>query len=169
MSPSPSTTTCGVLAGVGARSWTGDGPGRPNTTRNGGRSPEESLLLTNSASSSTFCSRVFTWPLSRASPDPGVFFIAQTRFLTADEDGVFSLARPTMGESLVMSRRADLSVFPMALDLEKESSFLLFSVKTQKERRKTRVRDWIEEGIGVEIERFWIEITYGMRRRFETV
>ena len=70
---------------------------------------------------------------------------------------------------MVMSRRADLSGFPLGLDLEKESSFLLFSVKTQKERRKTRVRDWIEEGIGIEIERFWIEVTYGMRRRSETV
>uniref|UniRef100_A0A7C9EK02 Uncharacterized protein n=1 Tax=Opuntia streptacantha TaxID=393608 RepID=A0A7C9EK02_OPUST len=66
------------------------------------------------ASSSTLCQRVWTWPRSSASPEPGVLFHRLLCF-TIDETGVSNLplARPTMGESLVMSISRDRSWFPV--------------------------------------------------------
>ena len=95
---------CGVLAGVGARSPAGD------WRWTNGRLSKESLEI--SASSSTFCKRVFTCPLNKASPEPGVIiFGRQLRCLVTDEIGVIKLpaANPTIGESLVISISADRS------------------------------------------------------------
>lgn len=101
---------CGVFAGVGATRLMGELI-RPWRLKNGRFS---SVILETSASSSTFWRRVFTWPLNRASPEPGVrvncpwLFIL---FFETAEDGVLRLAiaRPTMGESFVISMRADRS------------------------------------------------------------
>lgn len=60
-------------------------------------------------SSSTLCKRVFTCPLKRASPEPGVFLILLFFLLHMNPEGGVCIARPTIGESLVMSISADLS------------------------------------------------------------
>lgn len=128
--PLPSTErslTCGVFAGVGARNPVGEFPIRPWRWRKGRFSKES---FESSASSSTCCNRVLTWPLNKASPEPGVLLARRLLSLIIADDGV-CIATPTIGESLVMSIRADRSCccccFPfLGLDLDKpvsESSF----------------------------------------------
>lgn len=67
----------------------------------------------------------------------------RTGFLAAEDDGVFSerplhVARLMMRESLVMSKSAPLSEL-LILDLEIESSFLLFSVIKKGGKNQKRI------------------------------
>ena len=59
----------------------------------------------------TFCNRVFTWPLSNASPDRGVILAWFLFFFAMDDTGVSKLPieSPTMGESFVTSMSVDRS------------------------------------------------------------
>lgn len=103
---------CGVLAGVGARRWAGDlarpmGAWMRRMLGEGGAAAAQEEE--EEASWWTFWRSVLTWPRRSASPDPGVRREALVgRALAAVEAGVRrpEEARPTMGESLVMSCRA---------------------------------------------------------------
>lgn len=100
--------TCGVFAGVGARSRIGELT-KPWRWRKGRLSRDS---FESSASSSTFCKSVLTWHLSKASPDPGVLFLnLMVLCLVMADDGVSKppVATPTIGESFVISISADRS------------------------------------------------------------
>lgn len=100
------TPICGVLAGVGARSCAGDlATPRSAWMRAGGLA--SAAAAAEPCSSLTLWRSALTWPRRSASPDPGVRR-GLGRVLVAVAAGVLSwrlppAARPTMGESLVMS------------------------------------------------------------------
>ena len=111
---------CGVFAGVGAARVKGELMKAWRWRK--GLFSEDNLEC--SASSSTFCSKVLTCPLKSASPEPGVpscFALLLNLFLDMADDGVSKLpiASPTIGESLVISIRAERSCcFPFFLCLD---------------------------------------------------
>lgn len=90
---------------MGARSDIGETEEELASLRKGATISMDSLEMT--ASSSTLCKRVFTWPLNRASPEPGVIVVF---FFAVDDNGVsimsLPFASPTIGESFDMSTSA---------------------------------------------------------------
>ena len=154
---------CGVLAGVGARSPIGE-----LMSWRKGRLSSESLEST--ASSSTFCNSVFTWPLSNASPEPGVFFTLLLPLCFAN--GVSRLppfASPTIGESFVMSISADRSCCCCALlclDFDMFFSESSIFPDEKKEKRKINVNPfWNSEMGWVLWKKVWIFFCWAIWRK----